>query len=284
MVGELPSTVLAKRKRKRAGAIVLGLAAAVLASSGPTNAAPGPASSTRAPVANRIMSWNLHAGGEDVSAQAREVARLRPQVIGFQEACRADVKEIQSQLKGMGLTYYVAYGTVRRDRVNCGFWGGNAFGQAILSATPITQPGNHPYTDGGTEERGYMWVRTTVNGQATWVYNTHLAERGQRKERAKQVAELTQATRSRARVAILGDFNAEPQFPELGGMWASGFRDADPDCGRVENYPPCAPTANASPRRKKFDYIWLRGIAAPSGNTVIESPHSDHDMVYAGLR
>ncbi|NUH39743.1 endonuclease/exonuclease/phosphatase family protein [Streptomyces samsunensis] len=298
VAGELPSAVPAKRNRRRASAIVLGLAAAVLASTGPAGAAPGPVnaapvpanaasgpvSSTRAPVVNRVMSWNLHAGGEDVSAQAREVARLRPQVIGFQEACRADVKEIQSQLKRMGLTYYVAYGTVRGDRWNCGLWGGNAFGQAVLSATPIVERGNQLYSQGGTEERGYMWVRTMVNGKATWVYNTHLAQAGQRTERARQVAELTRATRSRARAVILGDFNAEPQYAELGGMWSSRFRDADPDCGRAENYPACAPTADANPRRKKFDYIWLRGITAPGGNTVVGSPHSDHDMVYAGLR
>jgi hypothetical protein len=67
-------------------------------------------------------------------------------------------------------------------------------------------------------------------------------------------------------------------------MWASGFRDADPDCGRAENFPACEPTARAESRYKKFVYIWLRGITAPGGNTVVDSPHSDHHMVYASLR
>ncbi|MFJ3791436.1 endonuclease/exonuclease/phosphatase family protein [Kitasatospora sp. NPDC090091] len=232
----------------------------------------------------RIMTWNLYApGSAEPEDYAKEIAAYRPQVLGVQEGCRGAVQKTVEILKAKyNLNYNVAYGTALNDRVNCGFWGGNAYGQAILSAAPITDRGNQLYPDGGSENRAYMWVTTVLDGKPVRVYDTHLAEADQSNVRAKQVEHLMKAIGTQQRVIVLGDLNSRPQGPELAALWNAGLRDADPACGKAPQAG-CHPTADAArPSRKKFDYILLRGINPP-GVTVRDSVHSDHDIVYATL-
>ncbi|MEV0537741.1 endonuclease/exonuclease/phosphatase family protein [Kitasatospora sp. NPDC050463] len=231
----------------------------------------------------RIMTWNLYApGSAEPEDYAKEIAAYRPQVLGVQEGCRGAVQKTVEILKAKyNLNYNVAYGTALNDRANCGFWGGNAYGQAILSAAPITDQGNRLYPDGGSENRAYMWVTTVLDGKPVRVYDTHLAEADQSKVRAKQVEHLLKAIGTQQRVIVLGDLNSRPQGPELAALWNAGLRDADPACGKVPQAG-CHPTADARPSNKKFDYILLRGINPP-GVTVRDSVHSDHDIVYTTL-
>ncbi|MFD5084996.1 endonuclease/exonuclease/phosphatase family protein [Kitasatospora sp. NPDC058406] len=291
-----------------AGALAAGLLAGGLALAGaapdsdaatPTTAATSAAASGTAdggePVAaaaaqsrasvypSRIMTWNLYApGSAGPEDYAKEIATYRPQVLGVQEGCRGAVQKTVEILKTTyHLTYNVAYGTALNDRINCGLWGGNAYGQAILSAAPITDKGNQLYPDGGTEERAYMWVTTLLDGKPVRVYNTHLAQAGQSDVRAKQVEHLLKAIGTQKRAVVLGDFNSRPQAPELAALWNAGLRDADPACGKTPRAD-CRPTADASPVRKKFDYILLLGINPP-GVTVRDSVHSDHDIVHSTL-
>ncbi|WP_329105056.1 endonuclease/exonuclease/phosphatase family protein [Micromonospora sp. NBC_01699] len=242
------------------------------------------AAESTAPLSNRVMTWNIHVGKDGGPAEkAKEIAKYRPQVLGIQEACREDVRKTVEILKSKyKLRYHIAYGTVMNDRANCGFWGGNAFGQAIISAAPITTKGNKLYARGGTEPRGYMWVETTVNGKKTRVFNTHLSEHGQNELRAEQVGTLVEVARQFARSIVLGDFNAQPHSSEMRSMWVY-YRDADPNCGSKANAK-CKATADAGPPRKKFDYVFLRKNMALPGVTVVNSKYSDHDIVYADLR
>lgn len=253
------------------------MASLLLVTASPVGASAEPS----AEAGTRFMTWNLFAPGDAEPADyAREIARFRPAVIGVQEACKSAVDKTVEILREQGLRYHVRYGTVMSDRWNCGFWGGNAYGQAILSLTPLRNPVNRRYSQGGSEPRGWMAVTTTVNGKATRIFNTHLAQAGQADVRAVQVNELLRATRSYQRAVVLGDFNTEPHRPELRPIWNT-FRDADPYCGAQENTL-CTPTADASPHRKKFDYMLLRGIEPP-GVQAIDSVHSDHDLVIAEL-
>lgn len=152
------------------------------------------------------------------------------------------------------------------------------FGQAILSAAPMTDHVNVEYPDGGSEDRGYMAVTTLVDGRPVRVFNTHLAQRSQESVRAKQTGVLAKAVARHDRTIVLGDFNAVPDAAELTGMWGLAA-DADPECG-PSAAGMCGPTTDW---RSKFDYIFLRGFA-PLEQRVHLTPYSDHDLVRADLR
>ncbi|MFF4249610.1 endonuclease/exonuclease/phosphatase family protein [Streptomyces sp. NPDC001663] len=240
-----------------------------------------PADAAKDVVPNRVMTWNLcnpcEAGNVD---RAAEIATYAPQVIGLQEACASDVERIRDYLQRLyGLVYHVEYGSVLRNWGRCGGapWSPGGFGQAILSAAPMTDRVNVEYPDGGSEDRGYMAVTTTVGGQRIRVFNTHLAQRRQEAVRADQTRVLAAAVARHDRAIVLGDFNAVPDAPELARMWALAA-DADPQC-RPSSAGTCEPTTDWYSR---FDYVFLRGIA-PLEHRVHPTSYSDHHQLYADL-
>ncbi|WP_395570500.1 endonuclease/exonuclease/phosphatase family protein [Streptomyces sp. BK79] len=232
-------------------------------------------------VANRVMTWNIcnpcDTGNVD---RAAEIARYAPQVIGLQEACVRDVEGIREHLENLhGLVYHVEYGMVLEKRSRCGGapWSPGGFGQAILSAAPMTDRVSVEYPEGGSEDRGYLAVTTTVDGRSVRVFNTHLAQRRQEAVRADQARVLAAEVARYDRAIALGDFNAVPDAPELAPMWALAT-DTDPRC-RPASTGMCRPTTDW---RSKFDYVFVRGMA-PLEHRVRPTAHSDHDMVHADL-
>ncbi|GKQ40621.1 endonuclease [Streptomyces sp. A012304] len=242
---------------------------------------PLPAEAVRDVVPNRVMTWNLCNPCEDSNAdRAAEIATYAPQVIGLQEACVSDVARIRDYLKNRhGLVYHVEYGGVLRNWGRCGGapWNPGAYGQAILSAAPMTDPVNVEYPEGGSEDRGYMAVTTTVGGRPVRVFNTHLAERRQEAVRADQTRVLAAEAARHDRAILLGDFNAVPQAAELSRIWALAA-DTDPQC-HPSLMGTCKPTTDW---QSKFDYIFLRGIT-PLEHRVHPSRYSDHHLLYADL-
>ncbi|WP_055694406.1 endonuclease/exonuclease/phosphatase family protein [Streptomyces prasinopilosus] len=232
-------------------------------------------------VPNRVMTWNIcnPCEGDDVG-RAAEIAAHAPQVVGLQEACVRDVERIRDHLEHRyGLVYRAEYGTVLRSWGRCGGapWSPGAFGQAVLSAAPMTDPVIVEYPDGGSEDRGYMAVTTTVGGRSVRVFNTHLAQRRQEAVRADQVGVLAAEVARHDRAIVLGDFNAVPNAPELTGIQALAA-DADPRCGP-------SPTGGCEPTtdwHSKFDYVFLRGVV-PLEHGVHPTPHSDHHPLHADL-
>ncbi|WJV50857.1 endonuclease/exonuclease/phosphatase family protein [Streptomyces flavofungini] len=235
-------------------------------------------------VPNRVMTWNIcnPCGDENNVGRAADIAAYAPQVIGVQEACVRDVERIRDYLEHLhGLVYHVEYGSVLRNRSRCGGWpwSPGGFGQAILSAAPMTDHVNVEYPDGGSESRGYMAVTTTVDGESVRIFNTHLAQRRQEEVRADQVDALAPAVARHDRAIVLGDFNAVPDAPELSRMWPLA-RDADPRCRPAPaGTGTCAPTTDW---QLKFDYVFLRDVA-PVRQEVRPSPHSDHHPVLADV-
>ncbi|MGW2657505.1 endonuclease/exonuclease/phosphatase family protein [Streptomyces sp. NPDC001478] len=268
------------------GALIV--VAVLIAGPGATNgervADPLPADAPAKPVPNRVMTWNICnpcKDGDPNAGRAAEIATYAPQVIGLQEACVGDVERIVERLRyRYGLTYHVTYGSVLRSWSRCGGvpWKPGGFGQAILSAAPMTDTENVEYADGGSEDRGYLAVTTLVDGRPVRVFNTHFAQRRQESVRAKQAAALAKAVGRYDRTIVLGDFNAVPEAGELAPMWRL-FADADAGCG-PSGTGGCTPTTDW---RSKFDYIFLRGFA-PVGQRVRLTPYSDHDLVAAEVR
>ncbi|WP_432176496.1 endonuclease/exonuclease/phosphatase family protein [Streptomyces sp. Tue6028] len=253
------------------------------APSGAPVAKPLPAGAATDVVPNRVMTWNIcnpcNRSGQNLG-RAMEIATYAPQVVGLQEACVRDVEKIREYLENFyGLVYHVEYGSVLRNWGRCGGWpwrpGG--FGQAILSAAPMTDRVTVEYPDGGSEDRGYMAVTTTVSGRSVRVFNTHLAQRRQEAVRAGQIGVLAAAVARHDRAIVLGDFNSVPDAPELSRMWPLAA-DADPQC-RPSAAGACEPTTDWY---SKFDYVFLRGIALLA-RRVHPSPYSDHHLLYADL-
>lgn len=233
-------------------------------------------------VPNRVMTWNIcnPCGSGNNAGRAAEIATYAPQVIGMQEACVRDVERIRDYLKRFyGLDYHVAYGSVLNNGGRCGGWpwSPGAFGQAILSAAPMTDRVNVEYPDGGSEDRGYMAVTTEVGGRPVRVFNTHFAQRRQEEVRADQAEVLAKEVARHDRAIVLGDFNAVPYAPELAPMWDVAT-DTDPRC-RPSDAGACEPTTDW---QSKFDYVFLRGIA-PLRHAVRPSPYSDHHMLQTDL-
>jgi endonuclease/exonuclease/phosphatase family metal-dependent hydrolase len=232
-------------------------------------------------VPNRVMTWNIcnpcEANNRD---RAAEIATYAPQVIGLQEACVRDVEGIRDSLERLyGLVYHVEYGSVLQSWSRCGGapWNPGGFGQAVLSAAPMTDVVTEEYPDGGSEDRGYLAVTTTVDDRPVRVFNTHLAQRRQEAVRADQVGVLAAEVARHDRAIVLGDFNATPDTAELTRMWALAA-DADPQC-RPSSTGICETTTDW---QSKFDYAFLRGIT-PLGHEVHPTPYSDHDMFQADV-
>lgn len=242
---------------------------------------PLPVDAVRDVVPNRVMTWNICNPCETSNVdRAAEIATYAPQVIGLQEACVRDVERIRRYLESLyGLVYHVEYGTVLRNWGRCGGapWSPGGFGQAVLSAAPMTDRVNVEYPDGGSEDRGYMAVTTVVGGRPVRVFNTHLAQRRQEAVRAAQTGVLAADVARHDRAIVLGDFNAVPDSPELTRIWALAA-DTDPQC-HPSPVGTCKPTTDW---HSKFDYVFLRGIA-PLKHRVQPTPYSDHHLLHADL-
>ena len=246
-------------------------------------AGPQPVEAVRDVASNRVMTWNMCNPCETSNVdRAAEIAAYAPQIIGLQEACARDVRRIRDYLENLhGLVYHVEYGTVLQSWGRCGGvpWNPGGYGQAILSAAPMTDRVNVEYPDGGSEDRGYMAVTTTVGGQSVRVFNTHLAHRRQEAVRAAQTDVLAEEVAQHDRAIVLGDFNAVPDAPELAPIWALAT-DTDPKCR-----PSPAGTSTCTPTtdwHSKFDYVFLRGIT-PLRHRVQPTSTSDHHVLHTDL-
>lgn len=232
-------------------------------------------------VPNRVMTWNICNPCEVSNVdRAAEIATYAPQVIGLQEACVRDVERIRDHLESLyGLVYHVEYGMVLQHRGRCGGvpWNPGGFGQAILSAAPMTDRVHVEYPDGGSEDRGYLAVTTLVGGQPVRVFNTHLAQRRQEAVRADQAGVLAAEVARHDRAVVLGDFNAVPDAPELAPMWALAA-DTDPQC-RPSPAGSCEPTTDW---QSKFDYVFLRGLT-PLEHRVRPTQYSDHHLLHTDV-
>ncbi len=232
-------------------------------------------------VPNRVMTWNLCNPCEESNVdRAAEIAAYAPQVVGLQEACVGDVERIRDHLANLhGLEYHVAYGPVLRNWSRCGGlpWKPGGYGQALLSAAPMTDVVTEEYPDGGSEDRGYIAVTTEVAGQTVRVFNTHLAQRRQESVRKGQTAVLAPQVARYERALVLGDFNAVPDAPELAPIWALA-EDTDAGC-RPPAAGACEPTTDW---QTKYDYVFLRGLSA-LGHEVRPSRYSDHHLLHTDV-
>lgn len=241
---------------------------------------------------------------------AEWIAKVRPEVIAFQEACVNSTKRIAAFLADEGLHYHVVHGALVKAYGRCGHGEGGPLtggssGNAILSANPVTASGTVKYSTGSRpddEQRGYVWARTTVKGEPVTIYATQLAQHtgplaGVRAVQVKELAAAAHPNDRSFNSIILGDFNTVPgELTVLAPLQGpQTWLDADPRCSPVPRNG-CKPTQVGA--RKKLDYIWLKkGFYAQSGIQTLRTTvpasqvdkvgadeFTDHDLTYTDLR
>ncbi|MEV5150125.1 endonuclease/exonuclease/phosphatase family protein [Streptomyces sp. NPDC052727] len=285
------------RKPRRA---VLRVLAAVCAATAALGAAsPGATAADRVtgvePAASRVplrvATYNIHAGAGqdnvfDLDRTATAIRDLDADVIALQEVdvhwgARSDFTDEARELAGklrMRVFFAPVYdlppatpGGERRQ-----------YGVAILSRCPVRGAWNHEITRLSTQTPdpvpapapGFAEVAVKVRGTLVHVYATHLDYRADPSLRRAQVDDMLGilAEDSGPKV-LLGDFNAEPDAPELARLWGP-LADAAPSGGKT--YPAVHPV-------KRIDLVTVSPDVTVTGTRESDTTASDHRPVVADL-
>ena len=210
----------------------------------------------------------------------RDLRTLRPDVVMLQEVLQKEGLPNQAQAiadrLGMPYVHFVSIDSVGAIK---------RYGNAILSTLPFTGTGTLllPPLDA---YRMAAHARIEVAGRPVHLYATHLhnppttAGRGARAMEIAHLLAWVEETAGDAAVVIGGDFNAEPDDPEMGIM--RDYRDLG-GAGVTFGH------QNDTPRRR-IDYLFdarhaglvplAAGVALDRPNATGQFP-SDHFAVYA---
>ena len=244
-----------------------------------------PASAATAHVTLRVLSYNIHTGiGSDgvldLARTAGTIRAARPDVVALQEvdvhwAQRSEFADQAAELGRMlGMRVFFApiydldpltQGAPRRQ-----------YGVAILSRLPMPHTANREITRLSTQDPdpvpapapGFAEAVVIARGVAVHVYATHLDYRADPAVRAMQVKDML-AVMSPGPTLLLGDFNAEPDAPELAPLWAH------------LTAAPVGLTYPAATPEKRIDYVTVSDGVRVRWATVPATLASDHRPVLA---
>ncbi|MET8771839.1 endonuclease/exonuclease/phosphatase family protein [Streptomyces sp. NPDC004658] len=269
-----------------AGTAVLGAASPGAAADRVTGAGPG---ASRVPL--RVATYNIHAGAGqdglfDLDRTAAAIRDLDADVIALQEVdvhwgARSDFTDEARELAGklrMRVFFAPIYdlppatpGGERRQ-----------YGVAILSRRPVRGAWNHEITRLSTQTPdpvpapapGFAEVTVGVRGALVHVYATHLDYRADPSVRRAQVDDMLGVLAEDAGPKVLlGDFNAEPDAPELARLWGP-LADAAPSGGKT--FPAVDPV-------ERIDLVTVSPDVTVTGTHESETAASDHRPVVADL-
>jgi endonuclease/exonuclease/phosphatase family metal-dependent hydrolase len=259
-----------------------------------TKPAPGP---DQPPIPVRLVTFNTHHGvgpdaRHDLPRLATLLAAADADVICLQAVDRhfgdrsedVDQALLLSRALDMQLAWGPAIDVPGADPTATGY------GNALLSRLPILISDVHALPGPG-EPRIALRTMVELDGGALWVISTHLTA-GSAEERAAQVAALTGLhSDDMATGVLVGDFNADPDAPELEPV-RRRFRDAwevaaerDDQAGwrfwrRDEGH-----THPAGAPHRRIDQVWVSdGIAVASARVLDAAGASDHLPVVVDLR
>ncbi|MBY8840717.1 endonuclease/exonuclease/phosphatase family protein [Streptomyces sp. SP2-10] len=261
-------------------------AAGRVADTGPATAPPhGP----RVPL--RVATYNIHAGaGEDnvfdLDRTAAAIRDLDADVIGLQEVdvhwgARSDFTDEARELAGR-LHMRVFFAPIYDLPADPADGPRRQYGVAVLSRFPVRDAQNHEITRLSTQTPdpvpapapGFAEVTVTVRGAIVHVYSTHLDYRTDPSVRRAQADDmLAVLAEDCGPKVLLGDFNAEPEAPELAELWGP-LRDAAPNGGKT--YPALDPV-------KRIDVVAVSPDVTVARTQEARTTASDHRPVVADL-
>lgn len=226
-----------------------------------------------------LMSYNIHFGTDGSGSVSlphimETVSAARPDIVCLQEVDKhwsersgfADQTWLMSRRLGMHAVYGanldmepLVAGAPRRQ-----------YGTALLSKYPIVYSRNYPLSSFGDEQRGLLEAEIDVGGIVLRVYNVHMGLTArQRLAQAGEALAIIANGEKRGPVVLAGDFNAEPDSPELRLLLEAGLRDSFAGMPAEPTFPSTAPDS-------RIDYILANDGLIPLRAAVLPSVASDH--------
>lgn len=234
------------------------------------------------PAPVRVLTFNAHSGvgADGVLDLARTAAAIRASgadVVGLQEvdvrwSPRSDFADQAGELArmlGMRVFFAPIYDLPGQPR--------RRFGVAVLSRLPLLRAENHAITRRSTQDStvgplpGFAEAVVSVRGRPVHVWVTHLDFRPDPAVRSRQVADMLAIVPAHGTHVLLGDFNAEPDAPELAPL-RQRFTAVHP----APTYPAWAP-------RLALDHVLVSPGVRVLSAEVPETTASDHRPVLAEL-
>lgn len=228
-----------------------------------------------------VMTYNIHhAQGTDGVLDLQRVADVieasGADVVGLQEvdrhySARSDWVDQAAALAEL-LGWHAAYGANLDSPPPAGQTERSQYGTAVLSRYPIESAENtHLYNADGKEQRGLLHATIDVRGQRLDFYSTHLEHTSQ-DVRARQTAEIVDLVGDEDPAVVVGDFNADPDSPELATLTAV-FDDAWETAGIGPGYSYPAEDPHA-----RIDNLYVTdGVRTVTAEVVTADPvASDH--------
>ncbi|MGY1621625.1 endonuclease/exonuclease/phosphatase family protein [Geodermatophilus sp. SYSU D00965] len=253
-----------------------------------TRPAPGPG---RPPTRLRLATFNTHHavgddGRHDLARLAKVVAAVDADLVCLQEVDRrysdrsedVDQALLLSEALDMELAWGPAIDEPRGDEKTMR----RQYGNALLSRLPIRSSAVHRLPGDG-EPRSALRVQVALPEGALWVTTTHLSTRPT-EQRAAQAEALARLHADPAEAAVLvGDFNAEPDAPELAALrdrftdaWELA-RDRDDRAGWKFWRHDEGHTHPARRPHKRIDHVWVTpGIGVATARVLDGAGASDH--------
>lgn len=238
----------------------------------------------------RVMSWNIAAGGGDLSRIEAVIRAEAPDVVGLQEVdvhwdARSGHQD-QARLLAERLGYRVVFAPIYHLPPTEPGRPPREFGVAILARHPLRASVDHPLTRLSTQSAtpvpepmpGFPEVVVEIGGRELRVFDTHLDYRADPAVRETQVREMLERIGGDRRpTVLLGDLNARPGAPELRPLLAR-LRDAWQEAGSGEGY-----TYPAATPDRRIDYVLVSEGVRVREIRVVATGASDHRPVVADL-
>lgn len=238
----------------------------------------------------RFVSYNIHSafnpsGTLDLDAIAQVIEDTRADVVGLQELPRGRLLSGNTDMLTLlqlelGFEHVAYFGTT--DPV---------WGNAVLSRYPIVAVETDYLPKVGTPmQRGSLGATIRAGDREILVISTHLQhvndsdlhdtdpEADLLPVHQEQIAEILEAWSGRQPAVLLGDFNARPDWAQIGILLDAGWLDVWDEAGVGDGF-----TSNSVDPRYRIDYIFHTGDMAATDAGVIQSLASDHLAVVADL-
>ncbi|WP_420456513.1 endonuclease/exonuclease/phosphatase family protein [Rubrivirga sp.] len=153
-----------------------------------------------------------------------EIRGMDPDIISLQEVIQRATLDNQAQQMADSLGYYYYFDSTSPENQ------AKRYGNAILSRYPIEET-NFRALNPLNNYRMAVHVKLDVDGHTVDVYNTHLhSTKSGNDIRSEQIAHMLDfidETNSDELIIVMGDFNANPDWPEMALMY-DDFVDAYP--------------------------------------------------------
>ncbi len=217
-----------------------------------------------------LVSWNLHYGVDphgsvDLERTARWIEEQNPSIVTLQEVSRGwvlgggtDMATWLAQRLEMDVFH-----TPAADR---------QFGNAVLTNLPTADVTaiDLPYGN-GPQERSAISVDVVTPRGPLRVTSVHLQNKSHIPTRLDQIRTLLDAQADAPILLIAGDFNAQPDSPEINTMTGAGLVSAQDDSGD-----PAAMTDPSINPDKRIDWVFGRGVSFATTEVLTEALSSDH--------